>query len=72
MEAYVSLTIENKVGFIEFFHPNRNSMPSTILSNLEQTIVDAGNDDAIKVIVLKSNGVEAINGGGWMSLNSKL
>ncbi|MDG1730677.1 MAG: enoyl-CoA hydratase/isomerase family protein [Algibacter sp.] len=56
MEAYVSLTIENKVGFIEFFHPNRNSMPSTILSNLEQTIVDAGNDDAIKVIVLKSGG----------------
>lgn len=56
MEAYVSLTIENSVGFIEFFHPNRNSMPSTILSKLEQTINDAGNDDAIKVIVLKSGG----------------
>lgn len=56
MEAYVSLTIENSVGFIEFFHPNRNSMPSTVLSKLEQTIKDAGNDDAIKVIVLKSGG----------------
>ena len=56
MEAYVTLTVENKVGFIEFFHPNKNAMPSDVLSKLEQTIVDAGHDDAIKVIVLKSGG----------------
>lgn len=56
MEAYVTLTIENEVGFIEFFHPNRNSMPSHILSLLEQTIIDAGNSDDVKVIVLKSGG----------------
>ena len=53
MEAYVTLTIENEVGFIEFFHPNRNSMPSTILSLLEQAIIDAGENDDVKVIVLK-------------------
>lgn len=53
---YVSLNIENKVGYIEFFHPNRNSMPSEVLKKLEQTIVDAGNDETIKVIVLKSGG----------------
>ena len=56
MEAYVTLTIENKVGYIEFFHPNRNSMPSNVLSQLKQTIFDAGNNDAVKVIVLKSGG----------------
>lgn len=56
MEAYVTLTIENKVGFIEFFHPNRNSMPSVLLSKLEETILDAGKNDDIKVIVLKSGG----------------
>ncbi|WP_396601979.1 enoyl-CoA hydratase/isomerase family protein [Algibacter sp. R77976] len=56
MEAYVTLTIENQVGFVEFFHPNRNSMPSDVLSKLEQTIIDAGKNDAIKVIVLKSGG----------------
>jgi len=56
MEAYVTLTIENEVGFIEFFHPNRNSMPSTILSLLEQAIIDAGENDDVKVIVLKSGG----------------
>ncbi|SFD13378.1 enoyl-CoA hydratase/isomerase family protein [Algibacter pectinivorans] len=56
MEAYVSLTITNNVGYIEFYHPNRNSMPSDVLLKLEQTITDAGSNDSIKVIVLKSGG----------------
>lgn len=56
MDPYVTLSVDNYVGYIEFFHPNRNSIPSTILSKLEQTIMDAGSDDAIKVIVLKSGG----------------
>ncbi|XMO87403.1 enoyl-CoA hydratase/isomerase family protein [Algibacter sp. AS12] len=56
MEAYVSLTITNNVGYIEFYHPNRNSMPSDVLSKLQQTIIDAGSNDNIKVIVLKSGG----------------
>ncbi|MFV9552398.1 enoyl-CoA hydratase/isomerase family protein [Algibacter sp. PT7-4] len=56
MEAYVSLTIQNNVGFVEFFHPNRNSMPSDVLLKLEQTITDAGKNDDVKVIVLKSGG----------------
>jgi methylglutaconyl-CoA hydratase len=55
-EAYVKLLIENTVGYIEFFHPNRNSMPSDILSQLEKTIMDAGKNPAINVIVLKSGG----------------
>ncbi len=56
MDPYVTLLIENSVGYIEFFHPNRNSMPSGILSKLEQTIHDAGENEAVKVIVLKSGG----------------
>ncbi len=56
MEAYVTLNIENNVGYIEFYHPNRNSMPSDLLSKLEQTIISAGGNDEIKVIVLKSGG----------------
>lgn len=55
-KAYVTLSIEEKVGYIEFFHPNRNSMPSDVLLQLEQTIIDAGNNEKIKVIVLKSGG----------------
>jgi len=55
-ESYVKLFIENTVGYIEFFHPNRNSMPSDILSQLKKTIIEAGKNDAINVIVLKSGG----------------
>ncbi|SER04518.1 methylglutaconyl-CoA hydratase [Hyunsoonleella jejuensis] len=56
MEAYVSLTVNNNVGYVEFFHPNRNSMPSDILSKLEQKIKEAGQNENVKVIVLKSGG----------------
>ncbi|MFL1013136.1 enoyl-CoA hydratase/isomerase family protein [Flavisericum labens] len=53
---YVTLKIENNVGYIEFFHPNKNSMPSEVLNELEQSIVSAGSNDEIRVIVLKSGG----------------
>src|SRR5690606_11508812 len=56
-EPYVKLLVENTVGYIEFFHPNRNSMPSDILSQLENALIVAGTNDAINVIVLKSGGV---------------
>ena len=52
--AYVKQTIENKVGYIEFFHPIHNSLPCNLLEKLTQTITDAGINDNIKVIVLKS------------------
>ncbi|MFB9056147.1 enoyl-CoA hydratase/isomerase family protein [Mariniflexile ostreae] len=56
MQAYVSLSIENKVGFIEFSHPSHNALPSTILRELAKTISEAGQNNAIQVIVLKSGG----------------
>jgi methylglutaconyl-CoA hydratase len=55
-QQYVTLNIKNQVGYIEFFHPNRNSLPSDVLVLLEQTIIGAGKNDAIKVIVLSSGG----------------
>ena len=54
--AFVELTVKNKVGYITFFHPNRNSMPSDILSLLQKTIIDAGKNMDVKVIVLQSGG----------------
>ncbi len=55
-QAYVKQTIENNIGYIEFFTPEHNAMPSPILKQLELAIKDAGKNDAIKVIVLKSGG----------------
>ena len=56
MEAYVKITTENSVGTIEFFHPQSNSLPGHILAELASTISNAGEDENIKVIVLKSAG----------------
>ncbi|WP_074407552.1 MULTISPECIES: enoyl-CoA hydratase/isomerase family protein [Aquimarina] len=53
-QPYVNINIENQVGTIEFFHPAHNSLPGDILAKLAQTITDAGTNDDIKVIVLKS------------------
>ncbi|REE08085.1 methylglutaconyl-CoA hydratase [Winogradskyella pacifica] len=55
-EAYVSIKIENEVAYIEFFHPAHNSLPGDILAKLAKTITEAGENNNIKVIVLKSGG----------------
>ena len=56
MEAYVKQNIENNIATIEFFHPEQNSLPGTILAQLAETITNAGKNDDIKVIILQSGG----------------
>jgi len=56
MEPYVKQTIENQIAIIEFFHPEQNSLPGTILAQLAETITNAGKNDEIKVIILQSGG----------------
>lgn len=56
IEAYVKQTITKGIATIEFFHPAHNSLPGDILSQLANTIKEAGENDAIKVIILKSGG----------------
>lgn len=53
---YVKQTIEDQVAYIEFFHPAHNSLPGDILAKLANTITEAGTNDDIKIIVLKSGG----------------
>ena len=54
MTEYVKINTENGIGTIEFFHPQSNSLPGHILAELSSTITKAGEDDNIKVIILKS------------------
>jgi methylglutaconyl-CoA hydratase len=56
MDAYVKHNIENNIATIEFFHPEQNSLPGHILAQLANTITEVGNNDAVKVIILKSGG----------------
>ena len=75
MEPYVKLNIKNEVGYIEFFHPSHNSLPSDLLSELARTITNAGEDSNIKVIVLKSGGERTFCAGAsfneLMSINDE-
>ncbi len=62
-EAYVRSALQNGIRTIEFFHPQSNSLPGKILSELADTIRNAGNDSDTKVIVLQSVGEKAFCAG---------
>lgn len=60
---YVKLSVENKVATIEFFHPQSNSLPSAILSELAEKITEAGKAPSASCILLKSGGERAFCAG---------
>ena len=53
---YINNDIENGIATISFFHPEHNSLPSNLLCELVDNINKLGNNDAVKVIILKSDG----------------
>ncbi|MFB6306997.1 MAG: enoyl-CoA hydratase/isomerase family protein [Flavobacteriales bacterium] len=59
----VELNVDNGVGTIEFFHPKSNSLPGEILKGIADTITDAGSNDDIRIIILKSKGEKAFCAG---------
>jgi len=63
MKEYVKLDVKNNIGTIEFYHPQSNALPGNILSKLANTILNAGEDNDIKVIILKSGGERAFCAG---------
>ena len=56
MEPYVKQKNKNGIGYIEFFHPSHNSLPATLLSELSRAIINAGEDESVKIIILQSGG----------------
>ena len=63
MTEFVKITVDNAIGTIEFFHPQSNALPGHILKELANTIEEAGKDNTIKVIILKSAGERAFCAG---------
>jgi len=55
-DPYVKEDIHNGISTITFFHPAHNSLPGDILAKLTATITEAGQNDAVRVIILKSGG----------------
>lgn len=63
-QGFVNFSIDNKgIGTIEFGHPMSNSLPGKILQKLADTITDLGNNDEVKVIIIRSAGEKAFCAG---------
>jgi methylglutaconyl-CoA hydratase len=56
MEGNVKTTHQHSIATITFSHPAHNSMPGYQLKALCEAINQAGQDESVKVIVLKSGG----------------
>ncbi len=61
--GFVKTAIENNVAYITFFHPQSNSLPSVILSDLAKHIEAAGENNEARVIVIQSQGDKAFCAG---------
>ncbi len=63
-QGSVTFEIDDKgIGTIEFGHPLSNSLPGKILQKLADRITELGQNDSVKVIVLKSQGDRAFCAG---------
>lgn len=55
-EPYVNSEINNSIATITFFHPAHNSLPGKLLAQLADEITKAGQNDEVKVLILRSGG----------------
>lgn len=63
INGYVNVETHKGITTIEFFHPQSNSLPHRMLSDLANEIHDAGVNEEIKVIILRSAGEKAFCAG---------
>lgn len=59
----VTTDIKNGIATVEFFHPASNSLPGKVLAALANEITLCGQNDEVKVIILKSKGDRAFCAG---------
>jgi len=59
----VTITYANDIATIQFQHPLSNSLPGKILAKLATTIINAGQNEDCKVIILRSAGDRAFCAG---------
>lgn len=62
-EGSLYTSIQNKVATLEFGHPASNSFPSGLLARLTDEIDSLSNNDAVAIIVLRSEGDRAFCAG---------
>jgi len=62
-QGNVVQTIDQGVATIEFSHPLSNSLPGKVLAKLANTVTSLGEDDTVKIIVIRSAGDRAFCAG---------
>ncbi len=62
-QGAVDLSIDGCIATITFSHSKSNSLPGAILNKLADIIANAGDDNKVKVIILKSAGEKAFCAG---------
>lgn len=62
-QGHINYDVADGLATVEFFHPLSNSLPSKLLSKLAETIRQAGENEQVKVILLKSAGERAFCAG---------
>ena len=54
--GFIATTIDNKIATITFSHPASNSFPSNLLKDLTSELNSLSENEAVSVIILKSDG----------------
>lgn len=55
-DAYVKTEVHKGIATVEFFHPQSNSLPAKVLTEIAHAITHAGVDPNIAVLILRSAG----------------
>lgn len=63
-QGHVNYSVNTSgIATIEFGHPMSNSLPGKILQKLADTIISAGKNDEVKIIIVRSSGNKAFCAG---------
>jgi len=62
-EGFVKTYKQDKIATVNFFHPKSNSLPSSLLKQLKNTLDNLSEDSSVNVIVLRSEGEKAFCAG---------
>jgi methylglutaconyl-CoA hydratase len=62
-DGYVKHGVSGGIATITFHHPKSNSLPGNVLRGMADAITTCGNDPAVRVIVLRSDGDKAFCAG---------
>ena len=61
--GHVRSEVHNSVATVEFFHPQSNALPSSILEELAKEVHSVGQDDDARVVIIRSSGDKAFCAG---------